>query len=114
MTGIPDQVGLPYFQSDIVVIVLENFMCRQHVLSLVLTLFPFFTYAQAILPEGDGSEIVEDACTQCHGVEYITSSARTLEQWEYIVSMMIGYGVQLENDEVQKVVRYLASNFGQK
>lgn len=90
-------------------------MCRQYILLLVVLIAsPLFTRAQAILPEGDGSEIVEDACTQCHGLEYITSSTRTLKQWEYIVSMMIGYGVKLEGDEVQSVITYLANNFGQK
>ncbi len=90
-------------------------MCQQQVLFLVVLMtFSFFTRAQDLLPEGDGSEIVEAACTQCHGVEYITSSTRTLEQWDYTVSVMIGYGVKLEEDEVQTVVRYLADNFGQK
>jgi len=89
-------------------------MFRKYMLWLVvLFVFPFSVYAQDILPEGEGGEIVEYTCTQCHGLEYITASRKTLEQWEYIVSMMIRHGAELEEDEVQSVINYLANNFGQ-
>lgn len=67
--------------------------------------------AQGIsLPEGPGKQQVMDACTRCHGVEVIVAQPRSPEEWEVVVSTMIGQGAVLTDDEYGKVVTYLSTN----
>ena len=65
------------------------------------------------LPEGDGREIVEYACSQCHGLLQVANASKTAEQWRMLVRMMINQGAPIEEYEVDTVVRYLAEHFGQ-
>ena len=71
-------------------------------------------FAQSVLPEGEGSEIVEDVCTMCHDLTNITDSNRTSEQWRSVVSQMMTQGAPLQDYEVDTVVDYLAENFGKE
>lgn len=64
------------------------------------------------LPDGDAKTIVASACMQCHTAERITSAARSLENWKNIVSDMISNGAEVKPEEADKVVQYLAKNFG--
>ncbi len=64
------------------------------------------------LPEGKGKEIVERVCQQCHGLEAITSSHRTQQEWRDVVNEMISNGATLQDSEVDVVAEYLAKNFG--
>ena len=83
------------------------------VVNLIL-LFSIFTpvIGQDTLPEGEGRDIVEDVCTECHSLMNITYSKRTPEQWQYVVSEMITQGAPLEEYEIETVVNYLSKNFG--
>jgi PQQ-dependent dehydrogenase (methanol/ethanol family) len=80
----------------------------------LLCLFSLNTpvFAQ-ILPEGDGQELVTRVCAGCHGLNYITGTRRTAEQWDYIVPMMVSYGANLREDEVEIIIRYLTRHFGE-
>ena len=68
--------------------------------------------AQDALPDGEGRDIVEDVCSQCHSLLNITDSKRTPAQWQYVVSQMITQGALLEEYEIKTVVSYLSKNFG--
>jgi hypothetical protein len=68
--------------------------------------------AQDALPDGEGRDIVEDVCSQCHSLLNITDSKRTAAQWQYVVSQMIAQGAPLEDYEIDTVVSYLSKNFG--
>ena len=69
--------------------------------------------SQDALPEGEGRDIVEYVCSQCHDLIQVTSASKTSEQWMYLVTMMKNQGAPIEEYEVDTVVRYLSENFGQ-
>ncbi len=64
------------------------------------------------LPDDEGRDIVEYACTQCHDLYQVTQARKTPRQWEYLVTQMINQGAPIEDHEVETVVRYLAKHFG--
>ena len=68
--------------------------------------------AQSRFPEGEGKEIVEMVCGQCHGLNNISDARRTLEEWESVVSDMVARGAPLLLDEIETVSNYLAEHFG--
>ncbi len=64
------------------------------------------------LPDGKGKDYVASICQQCHGLEAVTGSRRTLEEWRSVVTDMVSNGASLQEDEVEIVAQYLAKNFG--
>ncbi len=67
--------------------------------------------SQAIsLPDADGKEQVLGACTRCHGVDIIVAQPRSPDQWAEVVSIMVGQGAVLSDDEYSKIVAYLSAN----
>ena len=64
------------------------------------------------LPEGEGKAAIQESCTLCHGLGYILQSGRSAEDWRDLVSDMVSRGAPLTKDEFEKVLRYLAANFG--
>ena len=63
------------------------------------------------LPEGKGKDIVENVCSQCHGLKQVTDSARTSDEWKDLVNEMIGNGAQLDDEQIPIVIDYLAKSF---
>ncbi|MFZ4382546.1 MAG: hypothetical protein ACOYO0_11355 [Sandarakinorhabdus sp.] len=67
--------------------------------------------SQAIsLPEAAGKQQVIDACTRCHGVDVIVAQPRSPDQWAEVVSVMVGHGAALNDDEYNRIVAYLSTN----
>ena len=67
--------------------------------------------SQAIsLPDAAGQEQVLGACTRCHGVDVIVAQPRSPDQWAEVVSVMVGHGAALTDDEYDKIVSYLSTN----
>ncbi len=64
------------------------------------------------LPAGDGQPIVAKACTQCHDAGMVTSQHMTAAQWSDTVKQMISNGAQVAPADFDKLVAYLARNFG--
>lgn len=73
--------------------------------------FPMMASAQTLAP-GQGADVVEDNCQNCHGLDHITSAHHDAAGWQAIVSDMISRGASLTDDQVQQVVAYLASHYG--
>ena len=68
--------------------------------------------AATTLSEGQGKEIVETVCAQCHGLNIISSAGySSKEEWANVVSDMIARGAPLLDDEIDTVTQYLAANF---
>jgi quinoprotein glucose dehydrogenase len=63
-------------------------------------------------PPGDAHDIVAKACTACHVAAQVTSQHKTADQWGETVNQMISNGAQVKDEDVDKVVAYLAKNFG--
>ena len=40
------------------------------------------------LPEGAGKQIVEMACTECHGLDYVTKAHYNKEEWQDVITRM--------------------------
>jgi competence protein ComEA len=68
--------------------------------------------AQADLPEGEGKALVKKICTGCHGLENITGQHMGKDEWSDTVNEMITDGAQGSDEEMDKIVEYLAKNFG--
>jgi competence ComEA-like helix-hairpin-helix protein len=68
--------------------------------------------AQDDLPAGKGTEILENTCTECHGLDKVLSQLRTERQWREIAVRMRSKGATMSDDELKTLVEYLAQNFG--
>ena len=71
-------------------------------------------WSQTSLPDGEGKEVVETVCTQCHGLFKITDSRFSQSEWQTVVMDMVSNGAPLTDAEVETAVQYLAQNFGEK
>ena len=59
----------------------------------------------------DGKALTETRCTQCHGLDKITSQAKSMESWTATVDRMIGKGAKLNDAEKTAVINYLAETY---
>jgi virginiamycin B lyase len=66
--------------------------------------------AQNRLPDGNGKEIVQKACTVCHGLGEIFRSGYQGDDWKRIVPLMVGYGAPVAGADMPVVIDYLAKN----
>ena len=73
---------------------------------------PAHAQQQNPLPPGDGHDIVAVACTQCHGPNAFAQLREGPQAWRFMVHDMILRGAQVRPSEVDRVVNYLATNFG--
>jgi mono/diheme cytochrome c family protein len=64
------------------------------------------------LPPGKGKAIVQRSCISCHALKVVTVKRASKEQWSVLVDQMISRGADLNDDEVEIIVDYLARNFG--
>lgn len=64
-----------------------------------------------VLPNGPGKEIVENVCTQCHGLQRIVESHNSKAVWQDTVEAMYDRGADLDDAEIPIVVNYLSDNF---
>jgi len=63
-------------------------------------------------PADAGRDTIAVACTQCHRAGPITQLRMGEEGWRRQVYNMVLRGAQIGPDEIDDVVKYLASNFG--
>ena len=66
----------------------------------------------ANLPPGKGKAIVQRTCVSCHALKVVTTKRATKQQWSAVINLMLSKGADLDDDEVDVVVDYLAKNFG--
>jgi len=66
--------------------------------------------AQAQLPDGNGKEMVQNTCTQCHALSLVTNAGYSREEWQTVFSAM----VDLSKDQSAVVAEYLGKNFPEK
>jgi competence ComEA-like helix-hairpin-helix protein len=63
------------------------------------------------LPPGKGKVIVRRTCIGCHALKVVTSKRASRTQWSVLVNQMVSRGADLEDEEIEVVVDYLAKNF---
>ena len=59
----------------------------------------------------DGKTLVEQRCTACHSLRQVTQARKTEAQWRQTVQRMVSYGAQLNQEEEQVVIQYLAKTY---
>jgi mono/diheme cytochrome c family protein len=81
-------------------------------LSAALTA-PAHTQTQPIdpLPNGAAKTIVQRACITCHTVKVITTKRASEAEWAKTVDNMVNRGVVLSDDDIDKLIDYLSTNF---
>lgn len=62
------------------------------------------------LPDAKDKALVMEACTRCHSIDLVLEQPRSPDEWLQIVSMMVGSGMALTDDEYLRVVTYLSEN----
>jgi len=64
------------------------------------------------LPEAPGKAVVVAGCSTCHSVTEVMTKRRTADEWDEVVGKMIDRGANLTDDQQDKIIAYLAANFG--
>jgi hypothetical protein len=59
----------------------------------------------------DGQALMQERCSVCHSTSRITSAHKTADQWASTVERMISHGAQLDSQEQQTLVDYLAQTY---
>ena len=63
-------------------------------------------------PVNPGEKIVNTACTTCHELRPLETTALDAEGWTKIVDAMVGKGAEVKKDDVPVLVKYLANVYG--
>jgi cytochrome c5 len=63
-------------------------------------------------PLPDGERLLNRACTSCHDMRPIETSAFDKEGWTKLVKAMVDKGADLKSDDMPVVVDYLVENNG--
>ena len=64
------------------------------------------------LPEGEGKDLTERACTTCHEIDLVTAERHSEQQWKALVDDMVRRGAEASDSEKQVILAYLVKNFG--
>ena len=67
---------------------------------------------ESYLPDGQGRDLILQACVQCHDLRNTVSQRKTIAGWKRTVDEMIWRGAPLMTDEADAVTKYLTSSFG--
>jgi competence protein ComEA len=65
---------------------------------------------QGSLPDAPGKDVVERACTSCHGVDYMTIGERTIPVWRETLDVMKSYGATASDEDWKTVTDYVIAN----
>ena len=64
------------------------------------------------LAPGPGADIVAHACAMCHQLDHVVQIHKSRSDWQSTVDLMATYGMQMSDEDKQKVVDYLSANYG--
>ena len=53
--------------------------------------------------------MLQDRCTQCHGLGTVTAASKNEAQWKVTIDRMVAKGAKLTPEEVQALAQFLAS-----
>jgi cytochrome c5 len=68
--------------------------------------------AESPLPEGEGKELVQRMCRNCHTIEVVTAARLSKARWAVVVEDMRVRGAKGTDEEADIVTEYLAKHFG--
>lgn len=80
--------------------------------AMCVLLLPGAVFGQKVhLPDGAGkAELIHD-CTACHNSDLVVQVKKTPEAWKKTVYSMADRGVDASDEELDRIVRYLSTNF---
>jgi competence ComEA-like helix-hairpin-helix protein len=64
------------------------------------------------LPEGKGKDVLQHMCTNCHGLDQVTSTRYSKKFWGSVVDDMVSRGAEGSDEDINLVISYLSRNFG--
>jgi cytochrome c5 len=59
----------------------------------------------------DGKALTEERCTKCHDLGRVEAAQKSPEEWKANVERMVGLGAELNEEEQQAVIDYLAETY---
>lgn len=66
--------------------------------------------AEQQLPDAPGRAVVARVCTQCHGIEYVVPSERTVPVWRDTLELMRAYGAEASDEDWTTITQYIGAN----
>ncbi len=60
----------------------------------------------------EGEKLLQQRCTGCHEEAKIVAVGRTHDEWAQKVDQMITFGADLNEDERDILIKYLAETYG--
>ena len=67
-----------------------------------------------VLPDGKAKTLIENTCSECHGLDAVVSNSMSAEKWRSTVNSMVKKGATLTPAEIDTVVEYLSVYFPQQ
>ncbi|MBM3497313.1 MAG: hypothetical protein FJX74_01460 [Armatimonadetes bacterium] len=69
-------------------------------------------------PAGDAGSLLQDRCTQCHGIDRVEKEKADAEEWGKIVKRMQGHAVKkqktpIADDEAKQILEHILATYGQ-
>jgi competence ComEA-like helix-hairpin-helix protein len=64
-----------------------------------------------VLPDGKAKTLIENTCTECHGLDTVVGTPMPAEKWRETVKSMVKRGATLSATEIDTVVDYLTVYF---
>jgi len=86
-------------------------MTRSILTIVLLVSTPLPLFAQGQLPDGPGKAETVKVCGVCHEPARAASVRLTRDGWEELIAKMISLGAKGSDDDLEKVLDYLSTNF---
>lgn len=64
------------------------------------------------LPEGPGKAELTQTCTRCHTTAPIIALKRPAQEWNELLTRMMGMGAQVSDDQYDAILGYLTAHYG--
>jgi cytochrome c5 len=73
---------------------------------------PLASAAPTALPEGEGRDVAQRVCGQCHSVGLFAAQRHTQDEWNQVISRMMAKGMDAPEDDLYEISDYLAQALG--
>ena len=80
----------------------------------IASLLAALVCAGSAAAQDDGKALLERTCTKCHGLTSTLKQHNTSDRWAAIVDDMIARGAEGSDADFEKIIDYLAKNFGRR
>jgi cytochrome c-type biogenesis protein CcmH/NrfF len=60
----------------------------------------------------DGEALTQERCSTCHDISRVESAQKTEDEWRANVERMVAKGADLDAEEQEAVIQYLAETYG--